>query len=92
MDTSATSSSAMTTEPDGVSRRRAVRSASAWRGISWSPSKIVTRSIRPEMPGPEASVTANVTRPDRLACPDVPLGGAGPSGQYLEAYQVGELP
>jgi hypothetical protein len=44
------------------------------------------------MPGPEASVTANVTRPDRLACPDVPLGGAGPSGQYLEAYQVGELP
>jgi len=92
VNTSVTSSSTMTPEPDGVSRRRAARNASAGRGISWSPPKIATRSKRPEMPGPEASVTANVTRldswPVRTYRSAVPVRPASSS----EAYQVGELP
>jgi hypothetical protein len=68
------------TEPDGVSMPRAARSASTGRDMSCSPSKIVTRSNRPEMPGPEASVTAKVTRPDTPACPALRRAAAITSG------------
>src|SRR5262249_40599822 len=70
----------MTTEPDCPSMPRAARSASTGRDMSWSPSRIVTRSNRPDMPGPEASVTAKVTRPDTPACSALRRGAASTAG------------
>jgi hypothetical protein len=62
VNSGSTSSSATTTNPLLERIRRIARSASTGRDMSWSASKIVTRSYPPERRRVEASLTKNVTR------------------------------